>query len=145
MRAIRTRNTEPEIRVRRIARQLGFSLRRHKSNLPGKPDLVFPLQRSVVFVHGCFWHQHERCHRGSPPQSNVAFWQSKLARNRSRDSEQLAAVRRLGWRALVIWECQTKDERRLTARLLRFLVSDRGGMSRKRQKTRTAEQTAKDS
>jgi DNA mismatch endonuclease, patch repair protein len=121
MRAVRTRHTEPEMCVRRIARQLGYRFRLHWRNLPGKPDLTFTQQQKVIYVHGCFWHQHQGCRRGSAPQSNVAFWRPKLARNKSRDAEQLAAVKRRGWRALVVWECQTKDEGRLAARLNRFL------------------------
>lgn len=124
MRAVRTRHTEPEMRVRRIAHRLGYRFRLHRSDLPGKPDLAFPVQRKLIFVHGCFWHQHQGCRRGSAPQSNVAFWRPKLARNRSRDAEQMAAVKRRGWRALVIWECQTNDEKRLAARLSRFLLDD---------------------
>jgi DNA mismatch endonuclease (patch repair protein) len=134
MRAVRTRHTEPEMRVRRITRQLGCRFRLHRRDLPGKPDLTFPNQKKVIFVHGCFWHQHQGCRRGSAPQSNVAFWRQKLGRNKSRDAEQLAAVKRLGWRALVVWECETKDEKRLAARLTRFLLAD--AMQKKPAKSR---------
>lgn len=121
MRAVRSRNTKPEMRVRLIAHRLGYRFRLHRRDLPGKPDLAFPGLRKVIFVHGCFWHQHQGCRRGSAPTSNVEFWRSKLARNRARDFEQLAAVRKRGWRALVIWECQIKNETRLAERLNRFL------------------------
>ena len=121
MRAVRTRDTAPEMRVRQVAHRLGCRFRLHRADLPGTPDLAFPGRRKVIFVHGCFWHQHQGCRRGQAPQSNVRFWRLKLARNTARDKEQLAAVRSRGWRALVIWECQTKDEARLAARLSRFL------------------------
>jgi DNA mismatch endonuclease (patch repair protein) len=121
MRAVRVRDTAPELRVRKIAYALGCRYRLHRRDLPGKPDLAFPSRRKVIFVHGCFWHQHQGCRRGAAPTSNVEFWRPKLARNIARDTEQLAAVRKCGWSALVIWECQTKDEQRLAARLRRFL------------------------
>lgn len=121
MRAVRSRNTAPEMRVRQIAHGLGYRFRLHQRDLPGKPDLAFPGRRKAVFVHGCFWHQHEGCLRGSAPQSNRDFWRPKLARNIARDAEQLVALKKRGWRSLVIWECQTKDEKRLAARLSRFL------------------------
>lgn len=121
MRAVRGVNTQPEMRVRQIAHGLGYRFRLHRRDLPGKPDLAFPGRRKVIFVHGCFWHQHQGCRRGSAPQSNVGFWRPKLARNKSRDAKQIAAVKRRGWRVLVIWECQTKNKNRLAARLNRFL------------------------
>jgi DNA mismatch endonuclease (patch repair protein) len=124
MRAVRVRDTAPEVRVRKVAYRLGFRFRLHRTDLPGKPDLTFPGLRKVIFVHGCFWHQHQRCRRGAAPTSNVKFWLPKLARNRARDAEQLAEMRKRGWRALVIWECQTKDEKRLAGRLSRFLRAD---------------------
>lgn len=129
MRAVRTRNTGPEMRVRQIAHELGYRFRLNLRDLPGKPDLAFPGQRKVIFVHGCFWHQHQGCPRGNAPQSNLSFWQPKLARNKTRDEEQLAAVKKRGWRALVVWECQTKDKKRLAARLRRFLGSLRSAQS----------------
>jgi DNA mismatch endonuclease Vsr len=121
MRAVRTRNTRPEILVRRIARKLRHRMRLHPRNLPGKPDLTFPGIRKAVFVHGCFWHQHEGCRRATMPTTNRRFWRTKLRRNAVRDIEQLAAIRKLGWRAMVIWECEIKNEKRLAARLRRFL------------------------
>jgi DNA mismatch endonuclease, patch repair protein len=121
MRAVRSADTQPEMRVRLIAHRLGYRFRLHRRDLPGKPDLAFPGRRKVIFVHGCFWHQHQGCPRGSVPSSNIDFWSLKLAGNRARDEEQLAAVRKRGWRALVIWECQTKNETRLATRLRRFL------------------------
>jgi DNA mismatch endonuclease, patch repair protein len=121
MRAVRSRNTRPEMRVRQIAHRLGYRFRVHRRDLPGKPDIAFPGRRKAVFVHGCFWHQHGGCRRASIPQSNRRFWRTKLARNAARDSEQLAAIKKRGWRTLVVWECEIKDEKRLTARLRKFL------------------------
>ncbi len=123
MRAVRSRNTQPEIRVRQIAHGLGYRFRLHRGDLPGKPDIAFPRLHKAVFVHGCFWHQHKGCRRASVPRSNVRFWRIKLGRNATRDAEQVAAIRRRGWRTLIVWECEIKDEKRLTARLRRFLGS----------------------
>jgi DNA mismatch endonuclease (patch repair protein) len=109
------------MRVRQIAHRLGYRFRVHRRDLPGKPDIAFPGRRKAVFVHGCFWHQHGGCRRASIPQSNRRFWRTKLARNAARDSEQLAAIKKRGWRTLVVWECEIKDEKRLTARLRKFL------------------------
>jgi DNA mismatch endonuclease, patch repair protein len=121
MRAVRSRDTVPEIRVRQIAHGLGYRFRLHRPELPGKPDIAFPGQRKAIFVHGCFWHQHKGCKRGSMPQSNVGFWRPKLALNVARDTKQLAALKESAWRVLVVWECETKDARRLAGRLKRFL------------------------
>ena len=107
--------------MRQIAHALGYRFRLHFRKLPGKPDLAFPGRRKAVFVHGCFWHRHKGCRRATMPKSNRAFWRAKLARNVSRDSEELAAIRKQGWRALVVWECEVKNEPRLAARLRRFL------------------------
>ena len=121
MSAVRSRNTGPEIRVRQIAHGLGYRFRLHRRELPGKPDIAFPGRQKVVFVHGCFWHQHKGCPRASIPESNSEFWRNKLSRNMVRDAKQVAAIRKNGWRVLVVWECETKNERRLAARLRRFL------------------------
>ena len=125
MRAVRSRNTRPEILVRQIAYRLGFRFRLHRSDLPGKPDIAFPGRRKAIFVHGCFWHQHKGCRRATVPKSNRGFWRLKLARNVARDAMQLAAIRKRGWRALVVWECEIKNERRLAAKVRRFLGSVR--------------------
>lgn len=122
MRAVGSRNTKPEIRVRRIAHGLGYRFRLHRRELPGKPDLAFPGRRKAVFVHGCFWHQHKGCGRAAVPQSNIGFWLPKLTRNAARDAAQIAALKKIGWRALVIWECELKNERRVASRIRRFLA-----------------------
>ena len=107
MAAIRSRDTAPELIVRRLAHRLGLRFRLHQSSLPGKPDLVFPRHRKVVFVHGCFWHQHS-CPDGHLPKSRISYWTPKLRRNCERDAEQLKLLKSLGWDVLIIWECQTK-------------------------------------
>lgn len=121
MRAIRSRGMKPELRVRRAAHALGYRFRLHRPDLPGNPDLVFPSRRKAVFVHGCFWHQHRGCQDGRLPKSNRYYWRSKLTRNVRRDAEHLTALKMNGWKVLVVWECQTADESRLSLRLSRFL------------------------
>lgn len=121
MRAVKSRDTKPEMIVRRLAHGMGYRYRLHYSPLPGKPDLAFPGRRAVVFVHGCFWHGHS-CKRGARlPRANAAYWTAKIAGNVARDTQHLRRLRRAGWRSLVIWECELKDPTRLAARLKRFL------------------------
>ena len=110
MAGIRGRDTAPELAVRRIAHRMGLRFRPHRKDLPGRPDLVFPRHRLAVFVHGCFWHRHEGCRYASTPKSRIVFWTEKFAANVDRDARQEAALRTLGWRVLVIWECETKNE-----------------------------------
>lgn len=123
MASIRSKGMKPEIAVRKAAHALGFRFRLHRKDLPGKPDLVFPKYRAVIFVHGCFWHQHPepRCLDGRPPKSNLGYWQPKLARNIERDASSQAALQGMGWRTLVIWECETKDAEGLAAKIAGFL------------------------
>lgn len=118
MASIGGKNTVPELAVRRLAHALGYRFRLHRRDLPGSPDLVFVKQRKIVFVHGCFWHGHA-CKR--LPKSNVGFWADKIEKNRARDVRNLADLRRLGWKTLVVWQCQTKDPQAVVARLRRFL------------------------
>ncbi|MEY4785017.1 MAG: Very short patch repair protein [Pseudomonadota bacterium] len=117
MRAVKSRGTAPELKVRRAAHALGLRFRLGRSDLPGKPDLVFPSRRIALFVHGCFWHGHD-CARGARmPHTNRTYWQAKIARNMERDAASLASLRKLDWKPAVIWECETKDAARL-ARLI---------------------------
>lgn len=120
MRAIRGKDTQPELIVRSLVHRLGYRFRLHRSDLPGKPDLVFPQKKKVIFVHGCFWHLH-RCKNGLTPQTNREFWRRKLERNEARDAENLEAITRLNWKALVIWQCQLKDQSKLRTKIARFL------------------------
>ena len=116
MAAIRSRDTAPELIVRSTAHKLGFRFRLHRKDLPGKPDLVFAARRKIIFVHGCFWHQHPDpdCLDARLPKSNTGYWHSKLARNVERDKLHALALIRLGWRVLVIWECETDDHQKVT-------------------------------
>jgi DNA mismatch endonuclease (patch repair protein) len=121
MRAVRSRDTTPELIVRRAATALGYRYRLHKATLPGKPDLVFASRRKAIFVHGCFWHGHD-CKRGArEPKSNVEYWRAKVQRNRDRDTKTIAALGEAGWDVLIVWECETRESDRLNDRLRRFL------------------------
>ena len=120
MARVGTANTGPEIAVRRLVHGLGYRFRLHRRDLPGTPDLVLPRHRTVVFVHGCFWHQHD-CRRGRQPGSNREYWRPKLARNVERDAKARSALREMGWRVLTIWECEigTSGFRERVGRFLR--------------------------
>jgi DNA mismatch endonuclease (patch repair protein) len=120
MRAFKSRDTAPELAVRRLAHRLGYRFRLHRKDLPGTPDLVFVALRKVIFIHGCFWHSHG-CKLTRTPKSNLEYWLPKLQRNRERDrrvARQLAAD---GWGRLVIWECQIRDQEGLERALHGFL------------------------
>ena len=123
MAAIRSTNTKPELTVRRLVHSLGYRYRLHCKDLPGKPDLVFRPRRKVIFVHGCFWHLHpaKKCLDARQPKSNKSYWSPKLQRNVARDQEHLLKLRRDGWKVLVVWDCQTRDEEKIARRLAKFL------------------------
>jgi DNA mismatch endonuclease, patch repair protein len=124
MALVRSKDTKPEWRVRRIVHALGFRYRLHSSSLPGKPDLVFPRLRKIIFVHGCFWHRHGvRCALTRMPKSRVEFWQAKLQANRKRDDKNLSRLRAAGWKVLTVWECQTEEAEVLRTRVASFLES----------------------
>lgn len=116
MAAVRRRDTAPEMLVRSYMHRMGLRFRLHDTSLPGSPDIILRRHNTVVFVHGCFWHGHG-CPRGKAPSTRQEFWLPKLMRNRKRDQLQVQFLRDLGWRVLVVWECQTKDETRLVRRL----------------------------
>ncbi|MBV6410690.1 MAG: Very short patch repair protein [Rhodocyclaceae bacterium] len=120
MARIRAKNTGPELAVRKLVFSLGYRYRLHRADLPGKPDLVFPGRAKVIFVHGCFWHQHA-CGRYSIPKSRTRFWKEKLDGNKRRDANNVRRLRALGWRSLVLWECQLRDLEKVTWRIERFL------------------------
>ena len=124
MRQVRGKDTAPEMIVRCLAHAEGYRYHLHRKALPGKPDLAFPGRRKVVFVHGCFWHGHG-CKIGRLPKSRPEFWQPKIARNRERDAENIAALAALGWQTLAIWQCETKDTEALRQRLAKFLGATR--------------------
>jgi len=121
MSRIRSTNTKPEITVRRLLYSMGQRFRLHGAALPGKPDIVLTPRGLVIFVHGCFWHQHPGCREATMPTANRAFWQAKLECNAARDARHRKALRQLGWFSAVIWECETKDPAKLTRRLEQIL------------------------
>lgn len=119
MRAVKSRDTGPEIALRKALFRLGLRYRLDDRRLPGRPDIVFPGPRAAIFVHGCFWHGHE-CPRGRRrPKANARYWRLKIARNRARDAAAAAALRRLGWRVMIVWECALKEPARVARRLAR--------------------------
>lgn len=121
MAKIRSKNTQPELRVRTRAHALGYRFRLHRRDLPGSPDLVFPSRGKVVFVHGCFWHAHANCKTGNRPKSRRGYWDAKFKRNKERDASNRMALLQLGWQSLVIWECETTNVALFERRLTRFL------------------------
>jgi DNA mismatch endonuclease (patch repair protein) len=127
MRAIRSKDMQPELKVRSLVHMLGYRFRLHRKDLPGKPDLVFGPRRKVIFVHGCFWHSHT-CKAAHIPKSNQEYWVPKLQRNKVRDERNIELLEADGWQALVIWECEARDVGRLRKRLGTFL-----GRVRRRQ------------
>lgn len=129
MAAIRSRNTRPELVVRRMLHELGYRFRLHVKGIPGRPDIVFSRKRKVIFVHGCFWHWH-RCQK-RPLEALPPLWQAKIERNRKRDSTTIQRVEAEGWAAIVIWECETKNASRseLRMRLTGFLGPPRSAPS----------------
>lgn len=131
MRRIKSKDTGPELIVRRLSHAMGYRYRLHRKDLPGKPDLVFPGRMAVIFVHGCFWHQHPSasCADSRRPKSNSDFWNNKLDRNVERDKKVKRELCDAGWRILTLWECETKDTAWLEARILKFL----GDTSQKRR------------
>lgn len=121
MRAVKSRDTGPEMIVRRIAHGLGFRYRLHRADLPGRPDMTFPARRAVIFANGCFWHGHG-CKRGArAPKANVDYWAAKIARNKKRDRATLLELKAAGWRALVLWECELGNETLIRQQIQGFL------------------------
>jgi DNA mismatch endonuclease (patch repair protein) len=117
MRAVKSRDTSPERAVRALLRPIAPGYRLHRADLPGKPDIVYASRKLVIFVHGCFWHGHT-CARGArSPKTNAEYWRAKIARNRDRDIRALAAYAAMGWRTLVVYECELKDKVSLSTRL----------------------------
>jgi DNA mismatch endonuclease (patch repair protein) len=126
MARIRNRDTAPEMAVRRELYRLGIRYRLHNGKLPGRPDIVIGRLRTVIFVHGCYWHRHPGCRLAYTPKSNVEFWQRKLEGNTKRDAENQARLVEMGWRVIVIWECETRDRTTLRERLAKLLGMESG-------------------
>lgn len=121
MSRIRSKDMVPEMVVRRLVYGLGYRYRLHRSDLPGKPDLVFSSRKKIILVHGCFWHQHTECRDGHVPKSNINYWVPKLERNVQRDREVLENLENMGWDVLVVWECELKNPESLSGRINQFL------------------------
>jgi DNA mismatch endonuclease (patch repair protein) len=123
MRAVRSKHTGPELVLRHLLSRMGYRYRLHNSFLPGKPDVSFSAKKKVIFLHGCFWHQHSRCKKSSFPKSNLSYWTPKLRSNVERDQRVRRALRKLGWEVLVVWQCGLRNEKATRIRLKQFLGS----------------------
>lgn len=119
---IRGKNTKPELQVRSMLHRAGYRFSLHRTDLPGKPDIVLRKYKTVVFVHGCFWHRHKNCKIASTPKSNVEFWQNKFRRNIANDKRHTRALRRQGWHVLTVWECQLKKPEQILRKIERCLL-----------------------
>ncbi|WP_347258632.1 very short patch repair endonuclease [Methylocaldum sp.] len=126
MSLIRGTGSAPEIKLRRLVHGMGFRYRLHVKELPGKPDLVFPSKRAVIFMHGCFWHRHPDCKLARLPKSKLDFWKPKLEANKERDLRNQKELRSLGWRVLVVWECEIDNTERLSLIIREFLREQKG-------------------
>lgn len=125
MSQVKASNSKPEIAVRKVLHALGYRFRLHRKDLPGKPDIVLPKYDGVIFVHGCFWHHHKGCKKSKLPESNAGFWREKIMANVARDKRSLGALNELGWRTMVIWECEVKSSE-LPNRIDTFLRNQNG-------------------
>jgi DNA mismatch endonuclease, patch repair protein len=121
MASIHSHDTKPELLVRSIVHRMGFRFRLSGAGLPGRPDLVFPRLKKVIFVHGCFWHSHHNCSRASVPSSNKVFWERKLSGNELRDKHNYRRLNKLGWSYRVVWQCQILSDDRLFSKIKSFL------------------------
>jgi DNA mismatch endonuclease (patch repair protein) len=124
MSRIRSKNTKPEMVVRSMLHRMGFRFRLHDRKLPGNPDIVLPKYKTVIFVHGCFWHRHSGCNYTYTPKSRVEFWEVKFQKNVNNDQENIRLLKELGWQVKVIWECETKDTDKIAETIAVFLKVD---------------------
>ena len=121
MRAVKSKNTTLEVTFRKALFAAGYRYRLHDRRLPGTPDIVFPRRKKIIFVNGCFWHQHKNCKRAKSPRTNKTYWLPKLKRNVQRDRENVLQLKKLGWSILVVWECSLGDFGKAVGRAIRFL------------------------
>ena len=124
MRRVKGQNTKPELYIRSKLHRRGYRFRLHRKDLPGKPDIVLPGRKTVVFVHGCFWHGHPGCKHADLPASNRAYWEEKIGRNVARDARRRRELEELGWRVLVVWECEHRNEEALERALFEPLTHE---------------------
>lgn len=122
MAQIKGKDTKPEVLVRSMLHRAGYRFRKNVKSLPGKPDIVLPKYRTVIFVHGCFWHRHKGCKYATTPGTNVEFWQKKFERNISNDQKHARELRRLGWNIITVWDCQLKKPERVLHKMERALT-----------------------
>lgn len=124
MASIRGKDTTPELRVRSALHRAGYRFRLHRKDIPGKPDIVMPGRKIAIFVHGCYWHRHPGCKYATIPKSSTDFWQEKFKSNIARDKKVAKQIKEIGWRRLVIWECETKEEQQIQNIIIDFLASN---------------------
>lgn len=124
MRNVKGKHTTPELAVRSMLHRMGFRFRLHRKDLPGKPDIVFPSRKKIVFVNGCFWHGHD-CRYGRLPKSKPDFWEPKIEGNRARDARNIESLRNLGWDVLTVWQCETPDPASLERSLISFMDKEK--------------------
>jgi len=124
MSRIRSKNTKPEMVVRSMLHRMGFRFRLHDRKLPGNPDIVLPKYKTLIFVHGCFWHRHSGCSYAYTPKSRVEFWESKFQKNVYNDQKNIRVLRELGWQVKVIWECETNGTDKLAETITSFLTGN---------------------
>ena len=121
MSAIKSKNTKPEITVRKLLHSMGYRFRLHKKDLPGSPDIVLPKYKTVIFVHGCFWHRHQNCKYASNPKTRREFWKKKFKENIERDKKTQEKLKNLGWKTNIVWECEVKNREILILKLEEIL------------------------
>lgn len=123
MAAVKGKNTKPEIAVRKLLHKLGYRFRLHRKDLPGNPDIVLPKHKTVIFIHGCFWHRHTGCKYASTPSSNTVFWEKKFEENVARDRKNIEKLETLGWKVITIWGCEVNEEERVLSALAELFIS----------------------
>ncbi len=124
MRAIKGKDTKPEVLVRSMLHRAGYRFRKNVKELPGKPDIVLPKYKTVIFVNGCYWHRHQGCKQATTPKSNIEFWNEKFARNVENDKKHARELRKLGWHVLTVWSCELKNPEKVLRKLERGLTTD---------------------
>lgn len=122
MSRVRSKNTSAEMKVRSLLHKQGYRFRLHDKHLPGSPDIIFPSRKKVVFVHGCFWHQHHGCRKATIPKTNTDYWEEKLTNNINRDIKNINLIKEKGWDVFVAWECELNDPEKIMKKLIEFLA-----------------------
>lgn len=130
MSSVQQQNTKPEKIVRSLLHRSGFRFRKNVSSILGKPDIVLPKYKTIIFVHGCFWHQHAGCRKSRRPTTNIEFWNTKLDKNMKRDKQTETELKNLGWNILTVWDCEIKDEELLIEKLKNSLLAERPNKSK---------------